>query len=75
MNDELLTTYQAAKILGVTPDMIRKYRRHHGLAAVESVRGYLFRKADLETFVKPPRVGRRGRQPRATIVSGGESST
>jgi excisionase family DNA binding protein len=50
MND-LLTTNDAAKVLGVAPDTVRLYERTGRLPAVKTVSGVrLFWRADVEVF-------------------------
>jgi excisionase family DNA binding protein len=56
--DDLLSTAEAAKLLGCSPRTILWYYDHRGLPGREIGGAHLFLRADVENFVKPKRTGR-----------------
>ena len=56
--DDLISTLDAAKILDVTPRMVRWYHENKLLVGREIAGRLLFLRNDVKTFVKPKRTGR-----------------
>jgi hypothetical protein len=63
--DDLISTADAAKILGVTPRAVRWYHTNKLLIGREIADRLLFLRAEVETFVKPKKTGRPPKRPAA----------